>query len=420
MNVFHTMAGAIVLAAGCFTLARGADKVLVPGDPPLTQETVDFYREMWEWYCEIKLTPAERQKHTQLFITFWKKNPSTVTKPLLDGYSRMEKVWRGDLEMKGVEQARRRAEMRNRWMTTLRKAADDPPGRVLVRAYDDAYKPGGTKNPILLPGDPRVTKSALDIEMAVWEMVLDLSFTDEERDECRRLFLEKWKTKTEAERQKYTKTLDTWAYLPTANDYVRAEKRALLQLRYVENLRKEPTSASAQWLLKLYEAAYKPGSTRNPVLVDVEPPLTQQTVERYTDYLAIMLDLSVSGGFNAEQRRMLHSYLLKGWKTMTVEARTELLGELKDWLDEASKGLDEAMKSMSAHRPRLLARLQLADKDELSRWLLAVVSAERKKAELLSEMERKRHEAAMILIGNLKPSGSWRYNPVNGRLEWRP
>jgi hypothetical protein len=242
---------------------RGDDKVLVPGDPPLTQETVNVYQEMWEWYCEIKLTPAERQKHTQLFITFWKKKPPTGTKPLLDSYGKMEKVWRGVLELKGAEQQRKRAEMRTLWMTNLRKSTD-PVDRLLVSVYDEAYKPGGTRNAILVRVDPPLTQGMVDLDMAVVELILDFRLTDRERDEYQRLFIELWKKLDRDERRKRVGILEKWGDLPGYNNYTRTVKRTLLQPNLVPGWTKQP-SDQTRWLTTVYESVFKPGSDRNPI-----------------------------------------------------------------------------------------------------------------------------------------------------------
>jgi hypothetical protein len=184
---------AALMLLGGLNLAPGADKVLVPGDPPLTQEVVNLYQEMWEWYCDVKLTPEQRKQHTQHFITVWRKKGSADTTALLAGYRRMEKEWRDILALKGTEQDRKRAEVSARWMTILRNAADDPPGRFLVSVYDAAYKPGGTKNPILVPGDPPLGKLTIDQGILYTEWLLDAPLTDDQRREYQRLYLLLWK-----------------------------------------------------------------------------------------------------------------------------------------------------------------------------------------------------------------------------------
>jgi hypothetical protein len=57
MNALRPALAALVLAAAP---ARGPAQVLVPGDPPLTREAVNLYQQMWEWYCDVRLTPGQR------------------------------------------------------------------------------------------------------------------------------------------------------------------------------------------------------------------------------------------------------------------------------------------------------------------------------------------------------------------------
>jgi hypothetical protein len=71
--------------------------VLVPGDPPLTQETVHLYQQMWEWYTEIRLNPEQRRQHTQHFIVFWKRSDRFSKQRSLTGYKTTEKEWREHL-----------------------------------------------------------------------------------------------------------------------------------------------------------------------------------------------------------------------------------------------------------------------------------------------------------------------------------
>jgi hypothetical protein len=419
MRAIRCLSALVTLLLGSYALARGDDKVLVPGASPLTQETVDLYQEMWEWYCDIKLTPGEHQKYTQLFSNFWKKSPPAVTKSLLAGYSRMEKEWRGILELKGAEQGRKRAEVRDRWMTILRKATDDPPGRLLVSVYDDAYKPGGTKNPILVKVDPPLTQGMVDLEMAVTELLLDFQLTDKQREEYQRLFVELWKKADQPERLRRVGNLETWTKLPTWNNYSRNVRRTVNQPRLLAAWDKNPTELT-RWLTTLYESACKPDSERNPVLVDGMPQLTQLVVDRYIDHVEIVLDLSVSGGFTTAQRQGLQDYLVKDWKKMDATVKDEMFADMKRLSDAAKKGSADAVEQLGALRPKLLAQLSLARDDARSKWLLEVAAQERKLFELQSEAERKRHEAMMSVIGNLRPSGSWRYNGVTGRLEWVP
>jgi hypothetical protein len=154
------------------------------------------------------------------------------------------------------------------------------------------------------------------------------------------------------------------------------------------------------------------------VLVAGSPPLTQLVVDRYRDYVEIMLDMAVSGGLTTPQRQVLQDYLVKDWKNMTAEEREELLADLKRWENAAGESVEQAKKSIAALRPKLLARLQTTDNRESSKWLLEIVAQERKKEEQLSENQRMYFEAAQFIIR--QGVGSWQYNQTSRRYEWNP
>jgi hypothetical protein len=65
---------------------------------------------------------------------------------------------------------------------------------------------------------------------------------------------------------------------------------------------------------------------------------------------------------------------------------------------------------------RALARLRTTRDDELAQWLLEIVDQERQKQKLLSDQERQRHETAMSIIHNMRPSGHYEYR--QGRRVW--
>jgi hypothetical protein len=173
--------------------------------------------------------------------------------------------------------------------------------------------------------------------------------------------------------------------------------------------------------LKTFEATWKEGSARNPVLVDADAPLTQLLADRYRDYLEVMLDLSISGGFTPEQRKTLQEYLVKGWKAMPADHRKETLADLEAWSKATAPGKPaEANGTIGTLRPKVLARLTVSRDDAMSQWLLELVSLERKKYELLSSVQRQIHETRMKIIGNMAPSGGWRFNGARGQYEWVP
>jgi hypothetical protein len=284
---------------------------------------------------------------------------------------------------------------------------------VLLRGLTPVWSQGK----VLVPGKPALTQAMLDLDIASIETLLDLPFSDDQRRQYRRLSIEEWRARDEVKKRVFLKNLRTWSGLPTYSAYQRGLLRGLYQRKFLDLLVNPEASRRQRWLLALYQSACKPGSSRNPVLVDGDLPLTQLFVDRYRDYLEALLGLSVSGGFNAGQRQ----YLVKDWKRMSAEEVKDMVSDLKDWSDAVAEGAAAANKSIGVLRPRLLARLQTTENRESSRWLLEIVAQERKKNAALSAAEQKRHEAVMRLLGNLRGSGgSWRYDALKNRYDWVP
>jgi hypothetical protein len=401
--------------------APAEDKVLVAGPHPLTQKTVKLYQDMWEWYCDVELTPEQRRQFTQHFVTFWKKAEPAVTQFLLADYGATEKEWRGIRALKGGDQEIARIAVRERWMKNLRKS-NYSPSRFLVSVYDEAYKVGGTKNPILVAGDPPLTQGLVGLHLATVELLLDFRLTDKQRRDYRQLVIEDWKKWGKAERARRAKNIESWAKLPNYGSYRRNVMRALNRPHFQASL-KEPTARS-RWLLALHESASRPGSARNPVLVEGKPPLTQLVVDRHIDHVEIMVDLSVSGGFTAPQRKMLQDYLVKDWKKMSGEDRAELLGDLKRWSGAAGGGVAEVNKFLGTQRPRMMTHLGTTQDGERSRWLLEVVNLDRRDHERNMARLKLERELDQISIDHMvtgKMSGYWQYNPRTNRYDrWVP
>src|SRR5262249_18793590 len=218
----------------------------------------------------------------------------------------------------------------------------------------------------------------VDLDTTLVELLLDLRLTEEERQQYRQRLVADWKNWDQNEKRRRAKNYESWAPLPTWGSYQRNEQRAFVLPKLLALVRKKDASASERWLAALYETASKPGGARNPLLVDGKPPLTQRLADRYIDYLEIMIDLSVSGGFTPAQRKVLQGYLVKDWRKMSADDRAELLGDLKTWSDAAEAGSAEANHSIRALRPKLLAQLRTTPDSPRSQWLLEVCSQERR------------------------------------------
>jgi hypothetical protein len=149
-------------------------------------------------------------------------------------------------------------------------------------------------------------------------------------------------------------------------------------------------------------------------------------VDRYIDYLEIMIDLSLGGGFTAPQREVLQDYLVKDWKKMSADDRKELLGDVKRWADAAARGTDDANKCLKALRPKVLAQLRTSHNEPRSVWLLEVFDQaralyQRRLAELKRQYDKDQLALDAMPDGKDHSPGRWEYNPNSGKYDrWVP
>jgi hypothetical protein len=273
---------------------------------------------------------------------------------------------------------------------------------------------------VLVAGNPPLTQPTIDQEIFATEWLIDTPLTEEQRQEFQRLLIARWKKMEKTKKESWVKNAAATAdLLREVSPYQRHFLRAARLQSILARMDKADADAASRWLVAVYRENGKPGSKRNPILVEGKPPLTQEQVDRYGDYVEIMLDLSVSGGLTDPQRRVLQNYLIKDWMKMDATTKGGILADLKRWADATSQGVAEANKQLKALGPKFMAQLETAG-DERSKWLLQIAVQERKKAERLSEAERQRHETSMRLIDNLRPSMHWQYNSRTGRYDLVP
>jgi hypothetical protein len=277
---------------------------------------------------------------------------------------------------------------------------------------------------VLVPGNPALIQDMVDLDHDVLEMLFDFRFTDEQRRESQRLLVEDWKSMPLARKQEWVRNVSSWAKpLPTLRPMGRNIQRASVLPGLLTKWLKEDASERERWLLKLYEETWKPGSARNPVLVEGDPPLTQQMVNRYCDYVESMLDLSLSGGFSVQQRKVLQDYFVSDWKKMSAPERSELLADLKTWADATgSASVPKVKEALGVLRPKHQAQLSTARDNQRSQWLLAIAARERQTFETLSAIDRMKHQTLQKMAENMTPpSGHYEYNGATGRYDrWVP
>jgi hypothetical protein len=416
--------GAPAVAAGGGdppAVAGDADEVLVAGDPPLTRRLRDGYRRAHEWWLDVRLTEPQRRRWEELFLPAFKKKDAAQQRQLVANWQVMARYaeglpGRGD-GGRGWERLAKRAEA----LAGLRKSAD-PDDKLLLATYEAEHRPGGPKNPVLVPGDPPLTQAHLDRRTLFVEWLLDLELTEAQRREYQKLFAKEWQKGDAAKRRENLKVIEVFATkLPAMSPIKRHQTRAVFQPKYLTAWDKPGGDEDDRWLLALYRPAHRPGGPRNPVLAAGDPPLTGDLVERYADYVEWAFDLSVSGGLSRAQRDELRRYLVKDWGQAGRAAKDEVLAGLKKWDEIVRVEPKEWDRMRGAVRAQLLARLRLT-KDERGLWLLNVYNREEEAVALRMHAERARQGITMQAIRAMAAErGHYDYNAATGRYDrWVP
>jgi hypothetical protein len=271
---------------------------------------------------------------------------------------------------------------------------------------------------VLVPGNPPLTQRTMDQALDFLQWLFDYTFTDEQRRDYQDLAIEGWRmnASNRSNLEARIQFLNYWdkrhrELTPFYTNFWRFRLRAA----NIPVWEKSPEPGN-RWLVKLYRSLQEPGGPGNAVLVDADPPLTEQVARRYADYLEFALDFSVTGELTAAQRRIHRDYLIRDWKRWDKETRRQLLSTLENYQQKASMSNKDVTDWRLAEQARALARLRTTRDDERTQWLLEIVDQERQKQRLVSDLERQRHETAMSIIRNMRPSGHYEYR--YGRRVW--
>jgi predicted Ser/Thr protein kinase len=375
--------------------------VLVPGDPPLTQGTLDRNLDFWEWVLDLNLTDPQRAQWQRGWTDAFRKKNDNAKAQTLSAVRANVQFWDGMAKAGETQRDLLRFQIQAGELAFLRQSPESE-HKLLVSLYDESHKPGGERNAVLVAGDPPLTQDMMDLYRTAMDYVLDLRMTGGQRAEYQRLFIEDWKKHDPKE---WAKNIESWRKPLSLNAYSRRVWRAGQRSPLLDRLPKSD-AGSDQWLLAACEAAHKPGSERNPVLADGDPPLTRDVVDQYCDMVEAVLDFSVSGGLTAVQRQDLEDYLVKDWKGMDQGAKEDFLKGLQKWPSQA----------------RLLAQLRAAPAgDQRSQYLLEIHNRELEKFAQAQQLEKQRHETALEIIRNFPTGGTghYEYNSGTGRYEFK-
>jgi hypothetical protein len=156
-----------LFALGGLNLAHGADKTLVPGDPPLTQGSVDKYRDFFTCMLAVKLDADENKKFQALTVADWKDwnkaARNAFVKQMVEWDNAVKKLGQssycakilpGYLDRQGDAKKTSASErwMLEKYQSTYKKLADDRPIALMDKQPASA---GAEPGKYGFPADPK-------------------------------------------------------------------------------------------------------------------------------------------------------------------------------------------------------------------------------------------------------------------------
>lgn len=156
------------------------------------------------------------------------------------------------------------------------------------------------------------------------------------------------------------------------------------------------------------------------LLVAGKPPLTQDMVDDYGKFAEWRLGSALDRVGGTERLRQM---IVNDWKNGDRARRQAIIADLKWWREDYPKlgkddrerlaakspasGPDYERARQAAHTAEAIHLLQLQQWND----------ARQAHIRALSNLQAKHHETMMLIIGNLRPTGRYVYNPSSGRYD---
>lgn len=390
-----------------------ANKVLAVGPPDAltaggTQQASDWF----DWCLGIRLPDQSRDELQKLYLQDW-----TTLEKTRAGILSTARVM--DDPPKGGPGELRRV---NDTATSLLFILGQPENKVNRAAFEAYCKLHPTKKPVPVPtdetviakGEPPLTEGAVQRATLLFEWILGITFTADEKKALRGLFIDEW---TRNDKDAMAGTLDC-AFQYTRLAQYPPEERALMQpiaeaqalkaMREVGD--KDKTSV---WILKTF-------ADKRPPLVKDRPGVTQQDADALGELLHFQVT-EVTSGDKAAADKVKAATLEKvkggtGSVSEVLGARKQLALVRFAWPTMSEQDRQELRDRWANHLE------PLGVKPKLAKWQttpapskeLDYIDAMRKLQQqqqntaMISNMMRMQHETNMSVIRNIG-SSSYKY-----------
>jgi len=391
------------------------DRLVVPGNPPLTEGAVAAAAKFHEWALEVRLGEAQYLEFERLAADQWKRPKGPASSEIV----KAGEQWAQIIGMRVGTRGEIHAQVQTSVIRRL-QASNDDAARWLLARYADAHQ-------VLVPGNPPLTQGLADRIADYWEWALDVRLDDRDRRELQQLQVTMWAHQAADWKQNWITIIPAWwTTLSSLGPVERAVMRLGVRTKVLAEIRQDPKEQFNAWRLARYEAAHRPGSPMNPILARGTVPLTQDMVTQYSEFVEWRWRLQLTG-LGAQQRRQLQQYVVADWKS-DESARQAFLADLKWWLDvfpTLTEAQRQAVSYTNDHMGAYLERLHQSRNADARTWYFALQSLALETLKYRATLQNmyiqtwramiESNRATMTQIArNLAPSGRYDYDPRTG------
>lgn len=394
------------------------DRLLVPGNPPLTEAVVASGAQFYEWALDVRLNEAQYREFQGLLVDRWKQPGGAARTEILNTGNRWGEIVAMRVTARGEIQPR----VQDSVLARVRQSArSDDAARWLLARYDEAHQ-------ALAGGNPPLTKVLADRMADYWEWVLDVRLGDRDRRELQQFQIAQWAQGDAAWKRNWITIIPAWwTTMANLGPVERTLLRVQARTNVLAEIRGNPSDPFNRWRLARYQAARAAGGETNPILVRAAVPLTQEMVMQYCEFVEWRWRLQLTG-LGAQQRRQLQQLLVADWRTGDESVRQAFLADLRWWLEVFPSLSDSERQNViykNEHTGAYLERLHRSPNVEARTWYLALQALTLETLRWRAAMQNmyiqtwrsmiESNRATMTQIArNLGPSGRYEYDARTG------
>jgi hypothetical protein len=416
MRALHYLRCVAVLIPAVARPLPAQDRLLVSGNPALTEAATEAASKFYEWALDVRLSEPQYREFEQLLADRWKQPGSAARADIVKAGDQWGEITRMLVVARGEIQPR----VQNSVLAWLRGSNDDV-ARWLLARHADAHR-------VIASGNPPLTQGLSDRMADYWEWALDVRLGERERREVQQFYVAMWAQRDAAWKQSWITVIPAWwTSMASLGPVERTLMRVGVRTRVFAEIRQDPAEPFNRWRLALYQASHRPGGEMNPVLVSGSVPLTQDMVTQYCEFIEWRWRLQLTG-LGAQQRQQLQQLLVADWRSGDESARRAFLADLAWWQD-VFPGLSDAERQdvtyKNQHMGAYVERLHQSPNANARGWYLALQTLALETLRYRAAMQNmyiqtwrsmiESNRATMTQIArNLAPSARYEYDPRTG------